>query len=86
MIYPIMSDEQRRQRTKGPRPFGLQRKSPPGSSEGSDCIADTLFALLLARRAILAATRLVEIMSFDPRLCARGESRRRLGGGPRDPI
>jgi hypothetical protein len=27
-----MSDEQRRQRAKGPRPFGLRRKSPPGSS------------------------------------------------------
>jgi len=24
VIYPIMSDEQRRQRPKGPRPFGLQ--------------------------------------------------------------
>jgi hypothetical protein len=34
MIYPIMSDEQQRQRPKGPRPFGLQRKSPPGSSKG----------------------------------------------------
>jgi hypothetical protein len=45
VIYTIMSDEQRRQRSKGPRPFGLQRKSPPGSSKGS--MADTLFALLL---------------------------------------
>jgi hypothetical protein len=35
VIYPIMSDEQRRRRPKGPRPFGLQRKSPPGSSKGS---------------------------------------------------
>jgi len=35
MIYPIMSDEQQRQRPKGPRPFGLQRKSRPGSSKGS---------------------------------------------------
>ncbi|MGO8924045.1 MAG: hypothetical protein ACLQF4_14050, partial [Xanthobacteraceae bacterium] len=35
VIYPIMSDEQRRQRPKDPRPFGLQRKSPPGSSKGS---------------------------------------------------
>jgi hypothetical protein len=35
VIYTIMSDEQQRQRSKGPRPFGLQRKSPPGSSKGS---------------------------------------------------
>jgi hypothetical protein len=34
MIYTIMSDEQRRQRPKGPRPFGLRRKSPPGASKG----------------------------------------------------
>jgi hypothetical protein len=27
VIYTIMSDEQRRQRPKGPRPFRLQRKS-----------------------------------------------------------
>jgi hypothetical protein len=32
---------------KGPRPFGLPRKSPPGFVEGLDRIADTLFALLL---------------------------------------
>jgi hypothetical protein len=31
MPYPIMSDEQRRQRPKGPRPFGSQRKSQRGS-------------------------------------------------------
>jgi hypothetical protein len=47
VIYPIMSDEQRRQRPKGPRPFGLQRKSPPVSSEGSTVWPDTLFTLLL---------------------------------------
>jgi hypothetical protein len=41
-----MSDEQRRQRPKGP-PFGLQRKSPPGSSKGSIVFPDTLFTLLL---------------------------------------
>jgi hypothetical protein len=35
VIYTIMSDEQQRQRLKGPRPFGLQRKSSPGSSKGS---------------------------------------------------
>jgi hypothetical protein len=35
VIYTIMSDEQQRQRPKGPRPFGLQRKSSPGSSKGS---------------------------------------------------
>jgi hypothetical protein len=35
VIYTIMSDEQRRQRPKGPRPFRLQRKSPPGSSKSS---------------------------------------------------
>jgi len=35
VIYTIMSDEQQRQRPKGPRPLGLQRKSPPGSSKGS---------------------------------------------------
>jgi len=29
VIYPIMSDEQRRQQPKGPRPFGLAR----GNSE-----------------------------------------------------
>jgi len=47
VIYTIMSDEQRRQRPKGPRPFGLQRKSPPGSSKGSTVFPDTLFTLLL---------------------------------------
>ena len=47
MIYTIMSDEQQRQRPKGPRPFGLQRKSSPGFVEELDRIADTLFALLL---------------------------------------
>jgi hypothetical protein len=70
VIYPIMSDEQRRRRPKGPRPFGLRRKSPPGSSKGSlDRMADTLFALRpsSARRTILAATRLAEITSFDPK-------------------
>jgi hypothetical protein len=35
VIYTIMSDEQQRQRPKGPRPFRLQRKSPPGSSKSS---------------------------------------------------
>jgi hypothetical protein len=35
VIYTIMSDEQRRQRPKGQRPFGLRRKSSPGSSKGS---------------------------------------------------
>jgi hypothetical protein len=38
VIYTIMSDEQQRQRPKGPRPFGLQRKSPPGFVEGLDRI------------------------------------------------
>jgi hypothetical protein len=47
VIYTIMSDEQRRQRPKGPRPFGLRRKSPPGSSKGSTVWLDTLFTLLL---------------------------------------
>ena len=47
MIYTIMSDEQRRQRSKGPRPFGLQRKIAAGFVEGLDRMADTLFALLL---------------------------------------
>jgi hypothetical protein len=47
VIYAIMSDEQQRQQLKGPRPFGLQRKSPPGSSKGSTVFPDTLFALLL---------------------------------------
>jgi hypothetical protein len=47
VIYTIMSDEQRRQRPKGPRPFGLRRKSPPGLSKGSTVFRDTLFALLL---------------------------------------
>jgi hypothetical protein len=47
VIYTIMSDEQRRQRPKGPRPFGLQRKSPAGFVEGLDRIADTHFAALL---------------------------------------
>jgi hypothetical protein len=28
VIYTIMSDEQQRQRPKGPHPFGLRRKSP----------------------------------------------------------
>jgi hypothetical protein len=49
VIYPIMSDEQRRQRPKGPRPFGLRRKSLPGSSKGLDRIADTFFASCPAR-------------------------------------
>jgi len=35
VISPIMSDEQRRQRPKDPRPAGLRWKSPPGSSKGS---------------------------------------------------
>jgi len=47
VIYTIMSDEQQRQWPKGPRPFGLQRKSPSGSSKGSTVFPDTLFALLL---------------------------------------
>jgi hypothetical protein len=46
----IMSDEQRRQRPKDPRPFGLRRKSPPGSSKGSTVFPDTLFAFLLPER------------------------------------
>jgi hypothetical protein len=47
VIYTIMSDEQRRQRPKCPRPFGLRRKSRPGSSRGSIVFPDTLFAFLL---------------------------------------
>jgi len=35
VVYPIMSEEQQRQRQKGPRPFEFQRKSSPGSSKGS---------------------------------------------------
>jgi len=35
VIYTIMSDEQRRQRPKGWRPFGLRRISRSGSSKGS---------------------------------------------------
>ncbi|MBO0718295.1 MAG: hypothetical protein J2P55_13290, partial [Rhizobiales bacterium] len=35
VIYTIMRHEQRRQQPKGPRPFGLRRKSLPGSSKGS---------------------------------------------------
>jgi hypothetical protein len=35
VIYPIMSDEQQRQRPKGLRPVGLRRKSRSGSSKGS---------------------------------------------------
>jgi len=35
VIYTIMSDEQQRQRPKGPRPSRLQRKSPPRSSKSS---------------------------------------------------
>jgi hypothetical protein len=42
----IMSDEQRRQRPKDPRPFGLRRKSPPGFVERLDRMLDTLFAFL----------------------------------------
>jgi hypothetical protein len=41
-------------------------KIAAGFVEGLDRIADTLFALLLPGGAILAATRLAEIMSFDP--------------------
>jgi hypothetical protein len=67
VIYTIMRDEQRRQRPKEPRPFGLRRKSPPDSPKGFDRIADMLFAFLLPERAILPATRLTGIMSFDPR-------------------
>jgi hypothetical protein len=55
VIYTIMSDEQQRQRPKGPRPFRLQRKSPPGSSESSTVLP---IRSSPARRAILAATRL----------------------------
>jgi len=43
----IMSDEQRRQRPKGRRPFRLRRKIVAGFVEALDRIADTLFALLL---------------------------------------
>jgi hypothetical protein len=50
VIYTIMSDEQRHQRPKGPRPFGLRRKSPPGFVERLDRIADTLVAFLLPER------------------------------------
>jgi hypothetical protein len=46
----IMSDEQRRQRPKDPRPFGLRRKSSPGSSKGSTVFPDTLCAFLLPER------------------------------------
>jgi len=31
VIYPIMSDEQRRQRPKGPRRFGSQRNAARGN-------------------------------------------------------
>jgi len=66
VIYTIMSDEQQRQRPKGPRPSWLQRKSPSGSSKGS-----TVWWIRSSRffcpATILAATRLAEIMSFDPR-------------------
>ena len=47
VIYPIMSDEQRRQRPKGPRPLRVAAKIAAGFVEGLDRIADTLFALLL---------------------------------------
>jgi hypothetical protein len=67
VIYTIMSDEQQRQRPKGPRPLGLQPKSPPGIVEGLDRIPRYALRPSPAQRAILAATRLAEIMSFDPR-------------------
>jgi len=43
----IMTDKQQRQRPKGPRPSGLRRKSPPGSSTGSTVFPDTFFTHLL---------------------------------------
>jgi hypothetical protein len=66
VIYTIMSDKQQRQRPKGPRPSGLQRKSPPGSSKGST-VWRIRSSPLSCPAAILVATRLTEIMSFDPR-------------------
>jgi hypothetical protein len=66
VIYTIMSDEQRRQRPKGPRPFGLQRKSPPGSSKGLDRIPDTLFALLLRGARFWLQRGSCKSMSFEP--------------------
>jgi hypothetical protein len=62
-----LSDEQQRQRPKGPRPLGLQPKSPPGIVEGLGRIPRYALRPSPAQRAILAATRLAEIMSFDPR-------------------
>jgi undecaprenyl pyrophosphate phosphatase UppP len=41
-------------------------KIAAGFVERLDRIADTLFAFLLPGPAILAATRLAEIKSFDP--------------------
>jgi len=50
MIRAIISDEQRRQRPKFARPFGLQRKSPPGASKGSTVLPGTIVAFLLPGR------------------------------------
>jgi len=47
VIYTIMSDKQRRQRAKGPRPSRLQAKIAAGFVEALDRMVDTLFALLL---------------------------------------
>src|SRR6516164_4030144 len=65
VIYTIMSDEQQRQRPKCPRPFRLQRKSPPGLSEGSIVlpIRSSPFSCPAGDFGCNAAS---EIMSFDP--------------------
>ena len=47
VIYTIMSDEQRRQRSKRPASLRVAAKIAAGFVEGLDRIADTLFALLL---------------------------------------
>ena len=61
MIYPIMSDEQQRQQQKGSRPFGLRRKSRPGSSKGSTVLPIRSSPFSCPDRD-LAATRLTGIM------------------------
>jgi hypothetical protein len=47
VIYTIMSDKQRRQRPKDPRPLRVAAKIAASFVEELDRIADTLFALLL---------------------------------------
>ena len=56
MIYTIMSDEQQRQRLKGPRPSRVAAKIAAGFVEGLDRIVEIRSSPLSCPAAILAAS------------------------------